>query len=85
MLTPYIEPLCGPYHVVGLTPRSLSVLAERAGCEVRRLWVRHGRHEWRKERRWTAGKLKSLVLSPVLLLGELVGRGTTIDALLSRR
>ena len=82
---PYIEPLCSPYHVVGFTPRSLSVLAERAGFEVRHLWVRHGRNEWRKERRWTAGKVKSLALWPALLVGELVGKGTTIDVLLLQR
>jgi len=83
--SPYIEPLCSPYHVVGFTPRSLSVLAERSGFQVRRLWVRHGRHEWRKEKRWTISKFKSLALSPFLLLGDLTGRGTTIDALLIRR
>ncbi len=95
--SPYIEPLCSPYHVdcsnplymgrgvVGFTPRSLSVLAERAGFEVRRLWVQHGRNEWRKEKRWTAGKVKSLALWPALLLGEMVGRGTTIDVVLVRR
>ena len=82
---PYIEPLVSPYHVVGFTPRSLSVLAERAGFEVRRLWVRHGREEWRKEKGLTASKLKSLVLMPVLLLGEILGKGTTIDALLVKK
>ncbi len=79
--------------VLGFTPRSLSVLAERAGFKVRHVWVRHGRNEWRKERRWTAGKVKSLALMPILILGELLGRGTTvcpecvegIDALLIRR
>lgn len=50
--SPYIEPLGSPYHVVGFTPHSLSVLAERAGFEVRDLWVRHGRNEWRKEKKW---------------------------------
>lgn len=79
---PYIEPLCSPYHVIGFTPHSLTVLAERTGFEVRRLWVRHGREEWRKEKRWTASKFKSLALLPALLFGELVGRGTTIDVLL---
>jgi len=83
--SPYIEPLCSPYHVVGFTPHSLSVLAERAGFEVRHLWVRHGRNEWRKEKRWRASKFKSLALWPALLLGEFAGRGTTIDALLIRR
>lgn len=82
--SPYIEPLCSPYHVVGFTPHSLSVLTERAGFEVRRLWVRHGREEWRKEKRWTASKFKSLALLPVLGLGEMLGRGTTIDVLLVR-
>lgn len=82
---PFIEPLCSPYHLGGFTPRSLSVLAERAGFEARHLWVRHGAAEWRKEKRWTASKLKSLALWPALSLGELTGRGTTIDALLVRR
>lgn len=83
--SPYIEPLCSPYHVIGFTAHSLSVLAERAGFEVRRLWIRHGKEEWRKERRWTVGKFKSLALWPALALGELVGRGTTIDVLLVAR
>jgi SAM-dependent methyltransferase len=81
----FIEPLCSPYHIVGFTPHSLSVLADRAGFEVRRLWVRHGREEWRKEKRWTASKFKSLALLPVLTLGEILGRGTTIDVLLVRQ
>lgn len=71
--------------MIGFTPRSLTLLAERAGFEVRRLWVRHGREEWRKEKTWTASKFKSLALLPALLLGELIGRGTTIDVLLIRR
>jgi len=83
--SPYIEPLCSPYHVVGFTPHSLSVLAERAGFAVRHLWVRHGAEEWRKEKSWTASKVKSLALWPALLLGELSGKGTTIDVLLVRR
>jgi len=83
--SPYIEPLTSPYHIVGFTPHSLSVLAQRAGFEVRHLWVRHGRNEWRKENRWTMSKLKSLALWPALLLGELMGGGTTIDVLLIRR
>lgn len=82
---PYIEPLSIPYHLVGFTPHSLSVLAERAGFEVRQIWVRHGRDEWRKDRRWTPSRLKSLALWPCLAVGELCGRGTTIDALLVRR
>ena len=61
------------------------MLAERAGFEVLDLWVRHGRNEWRKEKKWTAGKLKSLVLWPALLLGESIGKGTTIDVLLIRQ
>lgn len=81
---PYIEPLCSPYHVVGFTPPSLRVLAERSGFQVRRLGVRHGHEEWRKENGWTASRFKSLALWPVLVLGELMGRGTTIDALLVR-
>jgi SAM-dependent methyltransferase len=82
--SPYIEPLRSPYHVVGFTPRSLTILAERSGFEVRHLWVRHGSEEWRKERRWTTSKFKSLALLPVFTLGEILGRGTTIDALLIR-
>ncbi len=82
---PYIEPLCSPYHVVGFTRRSLSVLAERTGFEVRHLWMRHGSEDWRKERRWTANKFKSLALLPVLTLGVILGRGTTIDVLLVRQ
>jgi hypothetical protein len=50
---------------------------------MRHLWVRHGGEEWRKERRWTTSKFKSLALMPALWLGELSGRGTTIDALLA--
>lgn len=80
--SPYIEPLYSPYHVVGFTRQSLAVLAGRAGFEVRRLWIRHGREEWRKERRWTASMFKSLALWPPLALGELIGRGTTIETLL---
>jgi len=83
--SPYIEPLCSPYHIVGFTPHSLSVLAERAGFEVRHLWVRHGGNQWRKTKEWSSSKFKSLALWPALLLGELVGRGTTIDVLLVRR
>lgn len=80
--SPYIEPLCVPYHVVGFTPHSLSVLAERAGFEVRHLWVRHGREMWRKNKRWTASKFKALGYSPVLYVGEIIDSGTTIDTLL---
>ncbi len=81
----YIEPLCSPYHVVGFTPCSTTMLAERSGFKVGHLWVRHGSEEWRKERRWTASKFKSLTLLPVFTLGEILGRGTTIDLLLIRR
>jgi SAM-dependent methyltransferase len=83
--SPYIEPLRSPYHLVGLTPCSLTILAERSGFQVRHLWVRHGSEEWRKERKWTASKFKSLVLFPFLALGEILGRGTTIDVLLVRQ
>lgn len=83
--SPYIEPLCSPYHVVGFTPHSLSVLAERSGFEVRHLWTRHGRDEWRKQRRWTISRFKSLGLWPALSLGEIMGRGTTIDVMLVRQ
>jgi hypothetical protein len=80
--SPYIEPLGSPYHVVGFTPRSLRVLAERAGFEVRQLWVRHGHEEWRKEKGWTASRLKSLALTPAYLAGEVLGRGTMMGVLL---
>jgi len=83
--SPFIEPLSNPYHIVGFSPRSLVVLSERAGFKVRRLWVRHGKAELFKTRGWSTAKYKSLVLWPVLLVGEFMGRGTTIDVLLIRR
>jgi SAM-dependent methyltransferase len=82
--SPFIDPLCSPYHVVGFTPRSIAALAKRSGFEVRHLWVRHGGDEWRKEKKWSVSKWKSLMLFPVLLVGELMGMGTTIDILLIR-
>ena len=81
----YIEPLSNPFHIVGFSPRSLTVLSERAGFKVRRLWVRHGKEELFKTKGLSGAKFKSIALWPALLLGEFMGRGTTIDVLLIRR
>ena len=59
--------------------------SERADFKIRRLWVRHGKEELFKTRGWSGAKFKSLVLWPVLLLGDIMGRGTTIDVLLIRQ
>lgn len=83
--SPYTEPLMSPYHVTGFTAHSLTLLAERAGFEVRHLWVQHGFDEWRKEEKWTVSRLKAAMLTPILLLGELIGHGTTIEALLIKK
>jgi SAM-dependent methyltransferase len=81
----FVEPLSPPYHLVGLTPGSLEKLAGRAGLRVVRSRVVGGREELLKQGRWlSAGGLKDAALIPSLLLGEALGRGTTIEALLAR-
>lgn len=44
------EPLISLYHVTDFTPRSMLLLAEKAGCEVRHLWVQHGGEEYAKKK-----------------------------------
>ena len=83
--SPYTEPLMSPYHVTGFTPRSMVLLAEKAGFEVRHLWVQDGGEEWRKEKKWTVSRFKAAMLTPILLPGELIGHGTTIEALLIKK
>lgn len=80
--SPFAEPLRSPYHLIGLTPRSLPVLAARGGFAVRQLRVLWGSQEWRKGIGWSARRAKSLMLWPSCAAGEWLGAGTVLEAML---
>jgi SAM-dependent methyltransferase len=82
----FVEPLGPPYHLVGLTRRSLATLAARGGFEIRRCRVYGGHEELLKQADWLSlGGLKQAALLPGLLVGEACGMGTTVEALLTKR
>jgi SAM-dependent methyltransferase len=80
-----ISPTRPPFHINGFTRRSFEIICSKAGFAIERLQVRSGRNEWRKfkKKSWRL-RLRHLIYRPVFLVGEIIGRGITIEALISR-
>lgn len=84
--SPLLSPLAYPGHLVGFTPKTLSLACQRAGFEVLQLAVLAGTHEWRKA---TLRRPRQLVLDfaslPLNALGEAIGRGIALEATIAAR
>ena len=84
--SPILSPLAYPVHLVGFTPDTLKLACHGVGFDTRSLQVRAGTSEWRKHGVHSMGPLLSnLVRSPVSLVGEITGRGISIEAVVSPR
>jgi SAM-dependent methyltransferase len=82
--SPILSPLAYPIHLVGFTPDTLKLACQSTGFEMRSLEVRAGASEWRKYGMRSMGPLLSnFVCSPMCLIGEMAGRGISIDAVVS--
>lgn len=82
--TSRLSPFTPPYHIGGFTERSFKLMCEKNGFKVRYFKIYSGRNEWRKyaNRGWNT-RMKHLFYYPVYLLGEIIGKGITIEALVS--
>jgi len=84
--TRILSPLAYPVHLVGFTPDTLKLACQSTGFEMRSLDVRAGASEWRKYGMRSMGPLLSnLACSPVCLIGEMAGKGISIEAVVSAR
>lgn len=83
--SPFLSPFSYPYHVVGFTEPSLREACDRVGFEVRELVIRAGAQEWRKlaaPERTGRALIARMLAHPVYLLGERLGQGIAIEAVL---
>jgi len=82
--TSRLSPFESPYHIGGFTEHSFKLMSRKNGFEVRYFKIYSGKNEWRKytNRDWNI-KIRHLFYCPVYLFGEIIGRGITIEALIS--
>ena len=83
--SPYLSPFSYPYHLVGFTELTLRKACNLVGLEVKELTIHAGAQEWRKLPLsvLTGRALVTTMLSqPLYLLGERLGRGIAIEAVL---
>ena len=84
--SPILSPLAYPVHLVGFTTDTLKLACRSTGFEIRSLDVRAGASEGRKYGMHSMGPLLSnLACSPVCLVGEMTGRGISLEAVVSAR
>jgi SAM-dependent methyltransferase len=82
--TSRLSPFESPYHIGGFTEYSFKLMCRKNGFGVRYLKICSGKNEWRKyaKQGWQI-KARHLLYYPVYLFGEIIGRGITIEALIS--
>jgi len=81
-----LSPLANPYHVVGFTRATLARALRRAGLRPVEVAVRFGSEELGKfVPRSRPERLRQLALHPLYVLGERLGRGTTLEAIAVRQ
>jgi len=82
--TSRLSPFESPYHIGGFTEYSFKLMCRKNGFEVRYFRIYSGKNEWRKQAKKSWGiKIRHLLYYPVYLFGEIIGRGITIEALIS--
>ena len=83
-LSPKLSPLEYPYHIVGFNAHTFRVMVESRGFEVKSIEIRSGTEEWRKQKevRFVANRL---LYYPVYLLGQAIGKGISIEAVIAAR
>lgn len=61
-------------------------MCQKIGFEIRYFKIYSGKHEWRKHtnKSWNI-TIRHLFYYPVYLFGEIIGKGITIEALISPR
>lgn len=78
-----IDPLQNPYHIIGFNKSSLEYAAHLAYFEIRFIKQSLSLFEFKKYTFRNFGPfLKSSVMFPVEFLGELINKGTTLEAIL---
>ncbi len=79
-----LSPFEPPYHITGFTKRSFKIMCEKNGFEIKYLKICSGKNEWRKfgKKNWRL-RLIHLFYFPIYLIGEVLGRGITIEAAIS--
>jgi SAM-dependent methyltransferase len=82
--SPKLSPLAYPHHIVGFTPDTFKRACESTNFDIRYIRVCSGRNEWHKYRKHDIGALpSSLIYYPIYSLGELIGKGIAIEAVLT--
>ena len=83
---PILSPLAYPVHLIGFTPDTLRLACESVGFEVKRIVVCAGTSEWRKFGIRNVGSLLlNIMYLPVYLIGEKLGKGIAIEAVIIPR
>jgi len=84
--TTRISGLEQPYHITGFTRSSFKTMCDNNGRKIKRFQIYSGWNEWRKHTdRGLNVLLRYLLLYfPVHLTGEIIGKGITIEALISK-
>ena len=81
-----LNPFSYPYHIVGFTRDTFTRACVDAGFEIRHIRICDGTGEWRKYTMQSIGSLLlNLACYPVYLLGEIMGRGIAIEAVIAPR
>jgi len=80
---PILSPLVYPVHLVGFTPDTFTLACESAGFEVRSIVACAGASEWRKFGiRHLGYFLLNIIYLPIYLIGEKLGKGIAIEAVI---
>ena len=81
-ISPRLSPLEYPYHLVGFNKHTFERTTESKGFEIKHIEVGAGTEEWRKQRdiRFVSNRL---MYYPVYLLGQILGKGISIEAVIA--
>jgi len=83
---PRLNPFSYPYHIVGFTRDTFARACSDTNLEIKHLTICAGAGEWRK---YAAQSIRSLLRNlacyPIYLLGEVMGKGIAIEAVIAPR
>ncbi len=83
--SPILSPFSYPFHLIGFTEATFRKACEILGFEVKRLVISAGANEWRKYGIKEVGisLIPNIVYYPIYALGERMGKGIAIEAVVS--
>ncbi len=73
-----------PYHICGFSKDSFKIMCQKNRFSIKYFKIYSGKNEWRKniKKNWNI-IIRHVLYYPVYLLGEIFGKGITIEAVIS--